>query len=280
VAKYLIKPGEEFNNSVIGHIPLTGTRWWDRITVHMRPGSHHWISTVVAGKPEAKFYDDTGCGSAMSIGSMGGGQNLIFDNPPGGKHAPENEGLGRELKGDSSLCMNLHAYNFADKDQLREMWINISFVDEAEVTQRAQGIGLVGGLGLNLAPGATKEETYMKAFTAPGRIIQLFGHRHVWTPRFAVWLNEALIYDSWSWEESATFNYDSLTMNPPINTPAKIDGAISGQIPVKEGDVLKFTCYIENKSDTSLRFSNELYGGEMCNLWGSAVGTGLSGQFL
>jgi len=279
VMKYVIKPGEEFNNSVIAPINLGEEKWWNRITVHMRPGSHHWISTVVEGKPEVKFYNDTGCGSATSIGSLGGGQNLIYDNPPAGKPAPENEGLGRSVRGNSSLCMNLHAYNFNERDQLREMWINLYFVDEAKVTQKAQGIGMVGGLGLNLPPGQKKESTYSGTFSAPGRIIQLFGHRHVWTPRFAVWLNERLIYDSWSWEESVTYNYDSLTMNPMINTPMMMDGAVSGVVDFKAGDTLKFTCFIENDSDKTLRFSNELKDGEMCNLWGSAVGAGLSGSF-
>jgi hypothetical protein len=280
VAKYVIKPGEEFNNSVIAPIELTGERWWNRITVHMRPGSHHWISTVVSGKPEVKFYSDTGCGGASAIGSLGGGQNLIYDNPPGGKPAPENEGLGRSLKGDSSLCMNLHAYNFSENEQLREMWINLYYVDEDKVTQRAQGIGMVGGLGLSLAPHQDKVQTYSGKFTAAGRIIQLFGHRHVWTPRFAVWLNEKLVYDSWSWEESVTYNYDSLTMNPAIRTEMKTDGATSGVLDFKSGDTLKFSCYIENTSDKTLKFSNELYDGEMCNLWGSSVGAGLSGTFL
>jgi hypothetical protein len=280
VAKYVIQPGEEFNNSVLGHIPLTEAVFWNHMTASMRPGSHHWISTVVDGKPEEKFYDDTGCGGATSIGSIGGGQNLIYDNPPMGIQAPENKGLGRSLEGNSSLCMNLHAYNFTDKPMLREMWINLYTVPEEEVTQRAAGIGLVGGLGLNLAPGESLENTYEATFAEDGRIIQLFGHRHVWTPRFAVWLNENLIYDSWLWEESVTYNYDSITMNPPINTPAMTDGAVSGMLPVKAGDVLKFTCFIKNEGDVTLRFSNELKGGEMCNLWGSAVGGGLSGSYF
>jgi hypothetical protein len=68
-------------------------------------------------------------------------------------------------------------------------------------------------------------------------------------------------------------------MNPPIMSDKKMDGAVSGTLPVKVGDVLKFTCFIENTSDKTLGFSNELYDGEMCNLWGSAVGTSLSGRF-
>lgn len=280
VAKYVIKAGQEFDNSVIAPIDLTEQKWWNRITVHMRPGSHHWISYVVDGKPAVKFYNDTSCGSATTVGSLGGGQNLIYDNPPGGKQAPENEGLGRSVAGNSSLCMNLHAYNFTEKDQLREMWINLYFVDEAKVTQKASGVAMIGGLGLNLAPHTDKVSTYQKTIGGSGRIIQLFGHRHVWTPRFAVWLNEKLIYESWSWQESVTYNYDSLIMNPPINTAGKMDGAVSGVVDFKAGDVLKFSCYIENKSDMTLGFSNELYGGEMCNLWGSTVGAGISGTFF
>jgi hypothetical protein len=278
VMKYLIKPQEEFDNSVIGHIPLTEEKWYSRIYVSMRPGSHHWISTVVEGKPTEQFYTGTSCGTQTVIGNIGGGQNLIYDNPPKGIPAPENEGLGRSVPGNSSLCMNLHAYNFTDAPQLRELWINLYFVDEAKVTQKATPIRFVGGLGLDLAPGQSKELTYTMTSPSDGRIIQLFGHRHVWTPRFAVWLNDTLIYDSWSWQESVTFNYDSLTMNPKINTEAKVDGAVSGMVPIKANDKVKLTCFIENKSDIRLRFSNDLYGGEMCNLWGATIGTSLSGN--
>lgn len=280
VGKYVIQAGEEFNNSVAAPIELTEKKWFQRMQVQMRPGSHHWISTVVEGKPEPKFYSDTGCGGAVGIGSLGGGQNLIYDNPPGGVPAPENEGLGRSVEGNSSLCMNLHAYNFTDREQLREIWINIYFIAEEKVTQKAQGIGMVGGLGLNLGPHQKKELTYSGNFGADGRIIQLFGHRHAWTPRFAVWLHDELVYDSWAWEESVTFNYDSLSTNPPINTAAKQDGAVSGILEFKAGDELKFTCFIENDSDNTLGFSNQVYEGEMCNLWGSAVGAGLSGTFF
>jgi hypothetical protein len=277
--KYMIHSGEEFDNSVAADIPLTEQKWFQRMRVQMRPGSHHWISTVVDGKIDAKFYDDTGCDGATSVGSLGGGQNLIYDNPPGGVPAPENAGLGRSVSGNSSLCMNLHSYNFTDRDQMREIWINIYFIDEAKVTQKAQSIGMVGGLGLQLGPHQKKDSTYSGRFMADGRIIQLFGHRHAWTPRFAVWLRDELIYESWSWQDSVTFNYDSLSMNPPINSAGKVDGAVNGIVSFKAGDELKFTCFIENDSDKTLGFSNQVYDGEMCNLWGSAVGAGLSGSF-
>jgi hypothetical protein len=88
-------------------------------------------------------------------------------------------------------------------------------MDESKITQRTGNISMVGALGLNLPAGQSRELAYTTRISGAGRIIQLYGHRHQWTPRFAVWLNDDLIYDSHDWKESVTFNYDSVTMNPP-----------------------------------------------------------------
>lgn len=284
VAKYVIEPGSEFNNTVIGHVPLTEERFYNRVMVRMRPGSHHWLSEVIGGQPTEGFYEgESSCYglSDRSYGTIGGGQTLIYDNPPGGIIAPENAGIGSSLPANSSVCMNLHAYNYAEKPQMREMWINVYFTDKAKVTQPTEPIVVIAGLGLSVPPGGKQELTYTQEFAAPGRIIQLWGHRHAWTPRFAVWLNDGLIYDSWDWRESVVFNYDSITKNPMPQPDAKLDGASSGPLAVKQGDKLKFSCFIENESDQMLVWRNELYGGEMCNLWGTTVGdgTGLGGSF-
>jgi hypothetical protein len=237
------------------------------------------MSTSATGKPREGFYlNSTNCNEATGGLGIGGGQNLIYDNPPLGIPAPENEGLGSVIRGNSSICINMHAYNISGVPQLREIWVNLYFVDEAKVTQRTNGIGMVGELGIMLPPGQSQTYTYEGRFSADGRIIQLFGHRHKWTPRFAAWLNDRLIYDSNSWQESVTFNYDSITTNPPIDPTGAADGAVSGVLPFKAGDTLKFSCFVENGSDEVLRFKNELEGGEMCNMWGSSVGGGIPFQ--
>jgi hypothetical protein len=277
IAKYVIEPGSEFNNSVLAHIPLTETRFYNRVKVQMRPGSHHWLSTVLGGQPEERFYEgEDGCYAVADeyFGTIGGGQTLIYDNPPGGVVAPENQGLGGSLPANASVCMNLHAYNYMETPRLREMWINIYFVDAAKVTQPTEPISVIAGVNLSVPPGAKQELAYEQEFAAPGRIIQLWGHRHAWTPRFAAWLNDELIYDSWDWRESVVFNYDSVTTNPAPNPAAMLDGATSGPLKVKEGDKLKFSCFIENGSDQTLTWRNDLYRGEMCNLWGTSVGEG------
>jgi hypothetical protein len=279
VAKFSIEPNTEFLNSVLGHIPLTEEHWWNHIMISMRPGSHHWIMSQVAGQPEEGFYDDQQCANASSVGGLAGGQNLIVDNPPLGIPAPENEGMGSNIQPNASVCVNLHSYNFETTTQLREFWINLYYIDKSKVSQRTGGIGMVGGFGLNLPPGQSTTLMYESSAPSDGRIIQIFGHRHAWTPRMAAWLNDELIYDSWDWRESVTFNYDSITTNPPINTEGMTDGAKSGPISLKAGDRLKYACFIENGSDQTLRFKNELKGGEMCNLWGRTVGGSFQGSF-
>jgi hypothetical protein len=225
------------------------------------------------------FYPDTGCGSSAFSGGggFGGGQNPIYDNPPQGIAAPENVGIGRMIAANSSACVGIHAYNFTNKAQLREMWVNLYFTDESKITQRTGSVSLIGALGLNLPPGQNKTLSYQAKFSDGGRIIQLFGKRNQWTPRLAAWLNDELIYDSHDWVESVTYNYDSLTMNPPID--GVHDGAKSGIVMFKANDTLRYSCFIENKSNATLRFMNDVDAGEMCNLWGTTVGGSISGQF-
>jgi hypothetical protein len=76
------------------------------------------------------------------------------------------------------------------------------------------------------------------------------------------------------------FDYDSITKNPAPNPDAKTDGATSGILGVTTGDKIHIECDIDNKSDNTLTFRNELYNGEMCILFGSAVGVGIRGGNL
>jgi hypothetical protein len=243
----------------------------------MRPGSHHLINTVVTGDLEEGFTDGMAGCPGTRVGGFAGTQNLIRDMPPNGQQAPENVGLGSKLVGNSKLCLNHHAYNYGDKPQLREVWINVWFVDEAEVTQKTESVVITAGPWQGIPPHTQKVLTAETEVKGEGRIINLFGHRHAWTDRFAVRHNDELIYDSWDWEESVVFEYNSVTTNPPPDPTAKTDGAVSGVRPVHPGDKIDIECDIDNKSDTTLTFRNELYTGEMCILFGSSVGTGISG---
>jgi hypothetical protein len=63
-----------------------------------------------------------------------------------------------------------------------------------------------------------------------------------------------------------------VSKNPAPDVAKKIDGASSGVLELAAGDSLHFECDIHNQQDTTLRFANELYTGEMCILFGSYTG--------
>ena len=276
VAKYLIKPGEEFNSYGVVNVPTTEDHWFAYVKISMRPGSHHLINQVIAGHPTEGFLArGAGC-EGQSLGSFIGTQNLILESPPQGIPAPENQGLGRKLPGNASICQNYHRYNTTEAPALSEIWYNVWFIEEKEITQKASGVMINAGPRTPVPAHTMQSLTASSMVSGDGRIISLFGHRHSHTERFAVWLNEGLIYDSWDWEESRLFNYDSITQNPAPAPEKRTDGAISGVVKVKKGDTIKIQCDVNNTSDQPLRFANELNTAEMCILFGASVGVGIN----
>ena len=79
-------------------------------------------------------------------------------------------------------------------------------MDESEVTQRSSGVMIVAGPWEGIPPRTQKVLTASATVNGEGRIISLFGHRHAWTTRFAVWRNDLLVYDSWDWQDSVVFD--------------------------------------------------------------------------
>jgi hypothetical protein len=276
VQKYVIKPGEEFNQYAIVNIPTTEQKWFSYMKLSMRPGSHHLINNLIMGHPSEGFIQPGGGCDGESQGSFPGTQNLIMESPPQGIPAPENEGLGRSLPGNSSICQNYHRYNTTDKPALSEIWYNIWFIDEKDITQKSSGVMVNAGPRTPIPAHSKQVLTTSTMVTGDARIISLFGHRHAATERFQAWVNDQPVYDSWDWVESRLFNYDSITQNPPISPAMMQDGATSGILQVKRGDKVRVQCDVNNMTDQALRFANELYTGEMCILFGSTVGVGIN----
>jgi hypothetical protein len=269
---YVLNPGEEFNSYAFAAIPTSQDTYYAYVKMSMRPGSHHLINYVVKDKHEPGFVTGRWNCEAQAVASFPGTQNLVTEAPPQGIPAPENEGLGRLLPGNAMLCQNYHRYNFTDKPSLSEVWYNVWFIDEAAITQHDDVIILNAGPRSPIPAHTRQVLTATRTLAGDGRITALLGHRHAATSRFAAWLNDKLIYDSWDWIDPRIFNYDSITSNPPLDPERERDGAVSGVLRVKNGDKLKVECHVNNTTDNALAFANEIYTGEMCVLYGSAVG--------
>ena len=156
--------------------------------------------------------------SGNPVGSFPGTQNLIRNMPPGGIQAPENVGLGSKLTGEHQALPELSQLTTSIRTSRSSAKCGSTLVRRRS-GRHAKGVdrdghrGAVPGHPAALAEGADDDRDRH----GEGRIINLFGHRHAATDRFAVWKNDDLVYDSWNWQESVAFDYDSITKNPPLD---------------------------------------------------------------
>lgn len=286
-APFTLGAGEETNQNYFIKASNSDTRYFFRSNVRMRTGSHHLISTGGSIPMDDGWEGDR---KSAGIGILAPGfettlpsaQRPDQNTPPGPTMPPENEGIAFKLSPNQQLQFNLHHFNPSDEPILREVWINVWYMPEAEVEHVLQPLALIGPLGdVEVPPGEMRKLEYGCSFE-DARMTALTGHRHASTDRFGIWLEQdgrsTPLYESFNYNDMPTYDYDSLTQNPRMDTPNKVDGAYSGPVQVR-GGTLKWTCEIHNRGDQTLTFSNELFTGEMCIVFGAYLGSEPSCDF-
>ena len=200
---------------------------------------------------------------------------------PRGMIAPENEHFGAAVPAKVAAQADMHYFNFGDKDVLREFWLNIYFAPAEQITEQANLVRGMGGLSWALIPipmsATAKVYPYTCPITADGRIMSLTGHMHSHGQRFTAWIkrkgvaDRQKVFESFNYADAQTFVYDTITTNQTF--APNMAGAVSGLLEVKAGDSLDWECEVLNDDQPGgLRYVNEVKTGEMCNLFGSAVG--------
>lgn len=278
---WTMNPGEERTQCYRMLTPNTETVYYFKQQYRMRPGSHHLI--IASTNPDVEL--GWGPCEGSIVGAIGGTQHAVEDYPPNLEVAPEDQGLARGVYPASPLDFQLHYFNATEAPTLREVWVNFLFEDPADVTMN---LGMMGGFApVNVRPHETvttgSECRFEQAILTPeqseARVLSLFGHAHAHNTRFAVWKDAAdgtsqLVYDNYEWEESPQFFYNTLVQNPVPDPATRTSGASSGILSLVAGERLRFECEITNDLEITLRSSNEVFTGEMCNLFGSFVGPG------
>jgi hypothetical protein len=283
--QFIMKPGSEITDWYYTKAPNTESHYFFRVNLRMRAGSHHMINTMLdMDHPDGFASSGTGFSAGGGGGSRSfpGSQRPDADRPLTFDVPPENAGLGDQINAKQQFSLNLHHFNLTDKPALREVWINIWYKPESEVTQKLAGIAMFGNpIDVAIAPGQKANLEYKCDVTGNTRIISMNGHRHSHTTRFGVWLirdgKNIPLYDSFHYDDMPTFQYDTIAKNPVADPSTQTDGAFTGVLEVKPGDEMHFECDIDNDSTQTLRFANEVETGEMCILFGSRVGGALCG---
>jgi hypothetical protein len=281
VEKYLIYPGQETNWAEVTSTPNPETVYTRGYHSHMRPGSHHFImfgmgaDTAVSGKSE------NGSGAESAVGALGGtflgGATRAIQNIDTRTDFPEDQGIGSEIIPNRPVAMNVHFINTEDQPLIQELWVNFILIDEAEVTKYVKPITWYGGFFMNIAPGAHQLlRNGPNSCGAPDdvRIGMLTGHVHANTNRITTTMTPAgsteasLLFEDYDWHEPTEWRFNQAVTNAAPDAEKATGGAANGVINVGAGDSFNWECDVENRSNVTLKFSNKVYDGEMCNVFG------------
>jgi hypothetical protein len=271
-AQYLLAAGQEITSSFNATSGNDKQVYFYYRQFRMRNGAHHNIITSGSG-------GDNGLGQRI-----GTSNNLAEDDPKGGIIAPENKGVGISLPAKAAINVSLHSINTSSATELREIWVNFWYRDASEVTEPVHEMFLTGDptLGGGIPAGADKVlGPYSCTVSGTGRVLWMYGHRHANNVRFSIWRERSgtrdLVYQGYDWEEPMVLDYSSTVMNPVPDTGPDVEGGWNGILDVQTGDKLSWECHVINKTQGTLRFTNNTYTGEMCILDGEMVGATCNG---
>jgi hypothetical protein len=257
--EYILQPGEENVISMDGVAGNDQMKYYYWRQYRMRPGSHHVIITSNGRR-------------------LGGTQNLAKDNPDFGEIPKESEDVGMPLDAHAPLNANMHYYNFTDKPIIRELWVNFWYKDAAEVKEAAKEIFSPAGVNAAVAHSHVVVGASCPV-TGTGRVLSMYGHRHLNNVRFSVWRTRGsdrqLVLEDYESEHPSVFEFNTLAKNPMPDAAAKTPGAFTGMLDIKDGDTMDFECEIINMTDKNFTGKNEAQDDEMCILVGDAVGASI-----
>jgi hypothetical protein len=271
VALFVLKPGEEVDKCFFMEMPNETDILYGKIIGGMRPGSHHFIARAMEGAADKTgFQDCAGADVTGTVDSIGGSQFRRFEFPP---VAPDYDGLAGKLPAKRQGMLNGHFINATEDLSLAEAWLNYEPADPDAITGYYASMSLNGGVGMRILPHSKQTLHYSCSPDQDVRLLNVSGHFHAHTVRFSAWKVDAEgvktpLMQAFHWEELASFYLDSKTVNPESDPATKTDGALSGPITIATTDAIEWECEIDNTSDSTLKFRNEVQTGEMCMVVG------------
>jgi hypothetical protein len=275
LAPFLLAPGGEDVRCYLGKIRESGFHYL-RQQNRMRPSSHHMLINLRNGDGPTEG-PSTACELSSPVGTIPGSQTPSRDFPS--DLGPEDAGLARWLPPATTASVQLHYVNLTDKPVLREAWINLYRKDDKEITQRLQDVFLVGDLNAYIPPKSREttslEYTLPASFPASTRVFGLAGHMHAHTESLTAWRirggQRERVYRAFDWAEPLDLTFNSVVRNALPDDAARTDGGFSGLLTIEPGDTLRWSCDVNNDTDTALRFADEAHTAEMCMLVGNYI---------
>lgn len=295
VAKYVAAVGSELNWAEVQTMPNDTDVYTDGYYSSMRPGSHHFILFGLSAgtKVAASGPMTNGSGTESAVGALGGeflagATRQLQDAIPNSKY-PEDLGIGSKTTPHAQMALNLHFINTANHPLLQEIWVNFRLIDKAKVTRFAHAITWYGGLGMNVPPGqhylldsngstgsggtdGAASTCAPPAAAANIRILGVTGHVHANTIQYNATMvrdgQTTVLFQDYDWHDPLEFRYNRVSENGTPDAVKKAPGGYSGLLNVQSTDRFAWQCEGQNAASVNLTFSNQVYKGEMCNVFG------------
>jgi hypothetical protein len=270
-APYVLPPNSEDVDCYYLKSPNTTDVYVGGYQYSLREGSHHFnvdINTTAQADGLAP------CGANDNAPGLLGGTTIPVDDERTDP-APENAGLAVKLPANSQVVLNFHVINTSSKPILREAWANYFYMDPSEVKGFRGNVFLIGGLGYQITPGTKKTYTYSCSPDRPTRILSLYAHMHAHSDRMTVWKvsggQPSVVYETYDWASPTALKYDTVHTNTMPDRATQTPGGATGPLVVQPTDTIQWECEVDNTSDVTLTFRNEVYTGEMCIVTGVMV---------
>ena len=191
---------------------------------------------------------------------------------------PESKGAATEVAAHSTYAVNLHFINTQDHALLQEIWVNFHEIAESDVLHWKRPITWYGGLAMNIPP-ATEYKLDSTGSSCPPpanatnlRIQGVTGHVHANTTEYSASMQRGgqttVLFQDFDWHEPREFRYNAATNNGTPVQATSTPGGYSGDIQPEPTDQFTWECQGFNQSNVNLTFSNKVYTGEMCNVFG------------
>jgi hypothetical protein len=282
VDRYLLAPSEELTDCLFLTTPNDREVFWSEYHLRARTGTHHIIVyTGSSDEPDGTLGPcNLGQDMRFFVGAQSGigPEGVVLDVPLPGPQPPENEGYAQRLPPRSRVAFQMHYVNTTKQPILREAWVNFHYEPPEQVKVVMDPIFFIGGLGMDVSPNThTTVEAHGCTLPEDGpdqfRVVGMTGHMHAHGVRLSAWKvdkdgTRQLVYETFDWEEPLNAQFDSVRRNPSFDSAARRDAAWTGPLTIQKGESLDWECEYRNTLGTPLRFGNQAYTGEMCNVFG------------
>lgn len=276
VADFILPPGEEAHDCVAQRLTNPEDAFVAGAEGGARPGTHSLraslsSSSVGSARPGAcRPLDDT-----MPIYWA---ESTRSEQAP----APEHAGVATRIPADARVSIRLSSVNPQSVPILREAWVFLKRMAEADVTATKRPLRFYGGLSMSVPPGETERLGNELPCQVPeaSEVMSLVADTGYTTSRVSAYVERAatpgtrtLVYETYDWLEPDHLRFDSVAVNEAPNEALGLGGGWSGPLVLEPGDRLWWECDMENTGEAPLEYGDE-YHQNRCNIVGTFVSGG------